>query len=421
MKVRISALIIDPKKEQHDYSKVVLTESSPYYYNYAEHGFDLAVYEDSAEILRKIKEASTVDCIITIGDKIDFTPLNSLSYDYRKRWIHLNEFEPAEIANDIISVFMNNINRKTPDDAKLFSIFTCTFNTPLHMFNRLYNSLKLQTYPNWNWFILDDSTDDKISEYVKKLNDPRIVMIKNITNHGVIGFNKHAIASICDGDYLVEVDHDDELSHDCLALLAKAFTEHPDTDFVYSYAVELINRAPVDYGNYFAFGLGRYDDFTVNGKVYHHVATTAPVNALSVRGITALPNHVRCWKSSFYHKIGGHNQELSVLDDMDLLIRTFLHGKMTLIPKVLYIQHEGENIGEGGIRRCKGATTQSKRFYEIQRTNNLLLRKYNKQIHERILELGGTDPFWIPENESCNVHASYDKADLIDFNYTITV
>ena len=420
MKVRISALIIDSEKSSHDYTQVALDSSSRYFSGNAETGFDLTVCETSSGILSKIKEAGTVDCIITIGEKIDFTPLNNMSFEYRKKWIHYDKFDPHNIANSVIAVFMNNINRVTPEEVKLFSVFTCTFNTPLKMFQRLYKSLRNQTYSNWNWFILDDSTDDKISKYVQKLEDPRIVMVKNITNHGVIGFNKHTIASICDGDYLVEVDHDDELSSDCLEMLHKAFVEFPDTDFVYSYAIELISGSPVDYGNNFAYGMGEYKNFVVDGKLYKHVALTAPVNALSVRGIYALPNHVRCWKSSFYHKIGGHNEDLSVMDDMDILVRTFLHGKMTLVPKVLYIQHEGEE-NAAKKSRDKGDTTQSKRFFEIQRMNELLQQKYNEDIHRRVLELGATDPFWLPETRGCNVRAKYNKEELINFNYTLPI
>ena len=59
-----------------------------------------------------------------------------------------------------------------------------------------------------------------------------------------------------------------------------------------------------------------------------------------------MPNHVRCWEKNFYHKIGGHNIDLSVADDMELIVRTFLYGKMAKVNKVLYIQHQGESDGK---------------------------------------------------------------------------
>jgi len=419
MKVRISALIIDKDKDLHDYSLVKLPANSLYCNNVSEPGFDLTVHTNCDKAFAKIKEACTVDTIITLGD-VNCENFNNLPFEYRKRWVHFETFDPVQIAYAIVEVFFNNINRGNPDDYKLFSIFTCTFNTPLKTFQRLYKSLRNQTYNNWDWFILDDSTDDKISDYVKNLNDPRIKMVKNITDHGVIGFNKHLIASICDGDYLVEVDHDDELTTNCLELLNCAFVTYPDTDFVYSYALELYGNTPVDYGNNFAYGLGEYKNFVVDGTFYKHVALTAQVNALSVRGIYALPNHVRCWKSEFYHRIGGHNKELSVMDDMDLLVRTFLYGKMTLVPTVLYIQHEGE-VNDAGRDRAHQNTAQGHRFAEIQRMNTVLQLKYNNAIHERVLELGGDDPFWVSETAPCNVYAQYDKSALKNFNNVLEI
>ena len=91
----------------------------------------------------------------------------------------------------------------------------------------------------------------------------------------------------------------------------------------------------------------------------------------------------------FYHKIGGHNTEMSVLDDQELIIRTFLHGEMTKVDKVLYIQYEGD--GERGVSKDN---TQSLRFGEIQRTTMLLKERFDKEIHNRILELGKEDDAW---------------------------
>jgi hypothetical protein len=164
----------------------------------------------------------------------------------------------------------------------------------------------------------------------------------------------------------------------------------------------------VNYGNDFAYGLGEYRLMNVLG-VERNIALTADINALSVRGIHALPNHVRCWSASFYRKIGGHNPELAVLDDMDILIRTFLYGKMTKVDKVLYIQHEGTTAYS-----TRGTTTQAARFKEIQRTNELLRWKYDDQIHYRVLELCGEDPFWINEDAKSNIRLPHEKLPIFN-------
>ena len=412
MRNKISALIIDPLKNEHNYDQVVTTNT---YYNcsFGEQGFDLCIIPTTENIFYMLNQFKGLDCIITIGNDINFNPLNELSFEFRKKWIHIDEFNPELIAISIIDVFLGNINRDQNGQEKLFSIFTCTYKTTDQMIDRLYHSLCVQKYKNWNWFILDDTPDNSVIDKIQLKNDSRITIIKNITNHGNIGFNKKTVAMMCDGDYLVEVDHDDELTPDCLEKIHQAFMMFPDTDFVYSHALEKVNDVEIYYGENYAYGLGKYRDIEIQG-VTRHIALTPNINALSVRGIYALPNHVRCWKADFYRKIGGHNPELSVLDDMDLLIRTFLYGKMTLVDTVLYIQHEGNSS-----ETARGETTQSVRFNEIQRTNMYLKIKYDKQIHERVIELGAIDPFWINDEIGSDLDKEYDKDDLIDFNYVL--
>ena len=245
----------------------------------------------------------------------------------------------------------------------------------------------MQTYNDWDWYILDDSSNDETVEILKSFKDERIKIIKNISNHGNIGFNKHLIAMACDGDYLVEVDHDDELLPYCLEYLNMAFEKFPDSDFVYSDEIENIDGVPCIYGEGWGWNEGSTRGEIVRDK-YVEFSSVPEINPYSIRTIYSQPNHVRCWKKDFYHKIGGHDISFGVLDDMELLIRTFLNGKMTKINKVLYIQYEIGNRMEGG------ENTQSKRFAEIQRTCRLLYEHYDKKIHDRILELGYKDIAW---------------------------
>lgn len=410
MKNRISAIIVDPLKNEHDYSNI----HTDFFNGNVNETFDIKVVKNTNDWISVLNKNRGFDSIITIGNNINFEPLNDMSFEYRKKWVHIENFDEELITNCIVNVFRNNINRSNKD-SQVFSIFTSAYNTPANYVKRLYDSLCAQTYKNWNWWIIDDSSPNKVN-YFERLNDPRIHIIKNITEHGSIGFNKNVIASIADGDYLVEIDHDDELTPDCLELLKRAFDTYPDTDFVYSYCLEEIGGESVYYDEYFALGLGKYEVHHILGKDMR-IPITPDVNALSIRHIVAAPNHVRCWKKDFYHKIGGHNKELSVLDDLDLMIRTFLHGKMCKIPKILYIQHEGENRGG----REHGDTTQSKRFDEIRRLGCILREKYDEDIHKRLLELGVEDPYWIQVNEKYGFSDIWSgvKQNTTNLNYTL--
>ena len=408
MTPKISSLIVDPEKSKHDYS-LVNTEKIVYL---GDPALDITVIDDTDNILTEINKHKVVDSIITVG-AVNTLPLTNSSFEFRKKWVHFNEFNPDEISDAIISTFIANINRDR-QDSKLFSIFTCTFNTPRDVFKRLYDSIQAQTYKNWNWWILDDSRDNgATSEFIEKLHDPRIFVIKNITNHGTIGFNKHVAAMAADGDYLVEIDHDDEITPDCLEMLKKAFDSDESIDFVFSHALEEMDGLPVIYNGDFGLGQGYYTDDIVNGVAYIDIPMTPDVNCLTVRHIVGLPNHIRCWKKEFYHKIGGHNMELAVLDDMDLLIRTFLYGKMCKVNKILYVQHEGSSTDNGG----RGSTTQGNRFQEILRTGVLLRWKYDRQIHDRILELGYEDMFWNDEKGYSEIKVYKGEIPSISLTY----
>ena len=299
----------------------------------------------------------------------------------------MEEFDTKAIAFTIIHVFCGNIGRERPDSNKLFSFFTCTFNSSKTDLYRLYNSMRNQMYKEWNWYILDDSTNNDTIDIINSFRDYRITVIKNVTDHGSIGFNKRTIAMMCDGDYLVEVDHDDELTPDCLSCLKMAFDEYPDSDFVYSDTLEDIDGESCIYGEGWGWGEGSFRDENVIGRQVK-LSVTPQINPFSIRTIYSQPNHVRCWRKDFYHKIGGHNSSFGVMDDCELLIRTFLNGTMTKVNKVLYIQYEKSN------RVAGGGTTQSKRYGEIQRMCWILKGYYDKKIHERILSLGFSDYAW---------------------------
>ena len=407
MRPKLAVLIVDKEKKHRDYDL-----STADIVGIGESTVDVNVIENLDNLNSDLNKYKGYDCIISIGD-VNTLPLTNSSFEVRKKWVHYKEYDKKAIANALISTFMYNINRDRGDE-KLISIFTCTFRTPKSVIARLYDSLVKQTYHNWNWWVLDDSGNaGSVSEYLEKLHDPRIIVIKNITNHGVIGFNKHVIASACDGDYLLEIDHDDELTPDCLELVKKAFDAYPDSDFVFSHAFEEMDGIPVWYNGPFGLGQGYYKDVEINGEIVKRVPMTPDITYLTIRHIVGLPNHVRCWKKDFYHKIGGHNTELAVLDDMDILIRTFLYGKMCKIDKVLYIQHEGSSSDNNG----RGSTTQGNRFGEIVRTGVLLRWKYDKQIHERLLELGSEDPIWNEEGGYSEIRIITDELPALNYIY----
>ncbi len=90
-----------------------------------------------------------------------------------------------------------------------------------------------------------------------------------------------------------------------------------------------------------------------------------------------MPNHLRAWRRDEYWRIGGHNPNLHVADDYELIIRTFLHAEMRHIPKLCYIQYLNT-----------GSNTQDARRSEIQRLVRSIREYYEPQIQARLEQLG---------------------------------
>lgn len=318
------------------------------------------------------------DCFITIGDKFsDFPQLCNLSYDFRRRWIHVEQEQNlGEIAYQCAMSSILN-----PDVSKLVSIFTPVYNTKEKL-HRTYTSIQRQTYSNWEWVIVNDSSDTLTGKIAKEIAqmDPRVKVyeIKERTK-GIIGESKYRACVLSRGNYLLELDHDDYLLPDALELLVDAFQKNPEAGFVYSDCAEIDeNFNSLTYGEGFAMGYGAYREeihFNRNFKV----AIAPNVNPLTIRHIVGVPNHFRSWKREAYFKAGCHNRRLSIADDYELFIRTFLTTEIVKIQRCCYLQFM-HNSNSQDISRA-----------DIQRRVRTISFFYNQKIKERFEELGQFD------------------------------
>ena len=304
------------------------------------------------------------------------------------------------------------IEQSLNDYNPAISMFTPTYNS-FERFDRLYRSIKEQSFTDWEWVILDDSPDNRNYEYMKKAvgDDHRIKLYKSNRRDALVGSTKRQAASLCNGDYLMEVDHDDELHHMALELCVSAFKAFPDAGFCYSNAAETFETGGnVNYGNGFAMGEGLH--FTRRYKGRTLVGSDTPINASTIRHIVGVPNHFRCWKRDVYFQINRHNNKLSVVDDYEILIRTFLCTKMVHVPEILYIQYM--NSG--------GNNTQEPRRKEIQRLVDRVHKYYEQDIHKRIIELGGLDWMWDSKNNKADLSLrspDYLKRSTLAYEYKI--
>ena len=283
--------------------------------------------------------------------------------------------------------------------------------TPTHLKNSflgdLYESLVAQTYENWEWVIYLNGVEgglDALVNYpvlVAIKSDERIRIVVSDEINSKIGFNKNKAFHLGTGDVLVEVDHDDMLTPDCLEELYKAFQD-PTVGFVYSDSITYhVNNEFTPYDAHYGW---TYKKVMWRGKEHYSMNSFAPTSH-SMAYIWYAPDHVRAWRKSVYVSIGGHNVNLDICDDHELVIRTYLNTKMHHINKPLYVY------------RITGNNTWLERNQAIQDTTRELFKQYAwdlacKDAKDRgldIVELGGG----INPRAGCNINI-----DLEDGNVT---
>ena len=333
------------------------------------------------------------DLIISFG-----VDVNIPHYQLQEIYIPHPEILPDNILANII--VCQTVFRSCKVNRPRFSVFTPVYQTGERI-RRTYQSLVNQTWTNWEWVIVDDSPDDETWNIIKEISekDYRVKLHRIYpTTGGNVGLAKHRAATLCDGDWLVELDHDDVLTSECLATSNDAILQYPDAGFLYSDVCEMYDDGEMKYydhdwsgnwygrhDNYFDFGYAGHSWVNVDGKEV--LAHWYPdINPLTVRFNISMPDHVRMWERKKYLEIGGHNKNTPVADDLEMIIKTFLNTRMIHVKRVLYLQYNNRN------------STVDNNSLDINRRARLIRDYYDKVIHNRIQELGFQDWNWDEES-----------------------
>jgi len=378
-------------------------------------------YEDTSLEVKYLKNDIDVngvianfkpDSIITIGGSdSDYKNLFTNTYDVRKRWLHFDKTNEY-LGQYAYNCAMTQILKQ--DNSKLISYFTPTYNTGVRLYET-YQSLLNQTYQNWEWVIVDDSNDDgktlQISKNIASIDHRVKVYSFEEKSGNIIGEAKYRAATLCRGFILAELDHDDLLTEKCTEYLVNASQKFPDAGFFYTDSAE-INQywKSQTYDEPFALWYGKYRKYNYNGYMWD-VAIQPNINPKTIRHIVGVPNHVRAWRRDVYFQIGGHNRDLSIADDYELIVRTFLHTKMCKIAELGYIQfiHDsGDAQNSHDIARA-----------DIQRRVKTIREHYNDDIANRFEELGVEDyPYKLNKMDTLDVKSRFgDDENYVNYIY----
>jgi hypothetical protein len=205
------------------------------------------------------------------------------------------------------------------------SIFTPT-HAPTYL-PEVYNSLKLQTLQQWEWLILPNGKGTAIPAAIRA--DSRVKVVESAGDVYNVGAMKRKLCMAASGDAFVELDHDDLLvPGDTLAAIQRKF--EAGAGFVYSdnAVFRFSPKASQDRFRPFTWspqhGWESYD-IKIYGR-HLQASRCFEVTPRSLSEIYYCPDHIRCWERSVYMQAGGHNADLPVCDDHELMIKTYLTG-----------------------------------------------------------------------------------------------
>ena len=215
-------------------------------------------------------------------------------------------FVPRARPDDIETIIAGMTRRPT------FSIVVPLYNTPAELLFKMVDSVLSQWYPYWELVLVDDKSPQRsVRDSLAGMSDPRIKKVLLDVNLGISGATNAGLAK-ASGEYIVFLDHDDELTDDCLFELARRI-EAEDADYIYS----------------------DEDKLGPDGRCEQPFFKPdwSPDTLMS----TMYTCHVSCVRRTLAEEVGGLRPEFDGSQDWDFVLRVAEKTKrISHIPKVLY-------------------------------------------------------------------------------------
>lgn len=116
------------------------------------------------------------------------------------------------------------------------SVILPTYNTPLYYLDRCIRSIVRQAYPFWELCIADDGSSDPLvlRELKRWTTRDRRIHVAFREKQGGISAASNSAIDHATGEFIVLVDHDDELHPLAFNEIAKRLASVPDADLIYS-------------------------------------------------------------------------------------------------------------------------------------------------------------------------------------------
>lgn len=200
------------------------------------------------------------------------------------------------------------------DDMPKISIVVPAYRTPEKFLREMIDSVREQSYQNWELCIADGSMDGSIcgvlAEYARM--DARVKYVELEENYGISG-NTNGALKIATGDYISLLDHDDVLTKDALYEVVKCINE-TGADVLYT----------------------DEDKVTMDLKEYFEPHFKSDFSLDLIRSCNYIC-HFFVVKKEILEQVGEFREECNGSQDYDFILRcTTAAQHVAHIPKILY-------------------------------------------------------------------------------------
>jgi GT2 family glycosyltransferase len=237
-----------------------------------------------------------------------FNKVNICGY---KSWLKKNE-AVEKLSNHDTAHRLANLEAKP-----LISIICPVYNTKSEWLIACVESIKNQNYTHWELVLVDDASPNQahfgvLRDYVN--SDSRIKTVYLDKNSHISAATNIGIQQ-ASGDYVLFLDHDDELARDALLEVCSVISDNPSAKIIYS-DEDLMSEAGERITPHFK------SDWNVELLRAHNYVT-----------------HLCCYEMTILKSLGGMRLGYEGAQDYDLILRASLVVDPKLIhhiPKVLY-------------------------------------------------------------------------------------
>jgi glycosyltransferase involved in cell wall biosynthesis len=189
----------------------------------------------------------------------------------------------------------------------LVSIIIPTYNHAKFI-SKALNSIKIQTYDNWEVIIIDNYSTDETHKILDKITDSRIRHLK-IDNKGVIAKSRNIGIKEANGEWIAFLDSDDFWTEEKLEVCIRNINEN--VDFIYHDVESLHHEAK------FPFKKKKFTGRQLNKPVLQDLLIS------TISKGTAIGNSSVIVRKNVLDKIGGisENKNLIASEDYNTWLR----------------------------------------------------------------------------------------------------